>query len=162
MKKEHLIFFILVISTFTIAAQVKFSSTDLTEVRQLADSIALNATSDFVFEKEGQALNSHNHYVVLYSDKENNENKLLVAFWINTVGGNPAMEIEGVSEYRFEHVAGNFIDLYPFWKKFINLDADAETITTSPLKKDEIIVAGERFELKSTSSRWEIRRYDEM
>ena len=159
MKKNLLVVFF-AFSALAINAQVKFISSGLIDVRQLADSIALNAKREFVFEKEGKALNSHNHYVVLYSEKGNDENRMVVAFWIKMVGWNEALEIEGTPEYRFERVSGKFLDLFPFWKRHINPDADAEMITTSNREKDEVKIEGSRFVLKNTGTQWEIRRFD--
>lgn len=158
--KRNLLFAYLTFSVLAINAQVKFISSDLSDVRQLADSIVLSAKRDFVFKKEGKALNSHNHYVVLYTEQGNDENQMLVAFRIKMVGWNEALEIEGTPEYRFERVSGKFLDLFPFWKSHINPEADAEIITTSNRKKDEVLVDGFRFVLKETGTNWEIRRFD--
>lgn len=157
MKKKLLVTFF-AFSAFTINAQVKFISSDLSDVRQLADSIALNAKQDFVFQKEGKALNSANHYIVLYTEKGNDENQMVVAFWIKMVGRNEALEIGGTPEYRFERVSGKFLDLFSFWKCHIN--PDAELITTSNREKDEVEIEGSRFVLKNTGTQWEIRRFD--
>lgn len=160
--KMLLLLLFLAFSTVTISAQVKFISSDLNDIRQLADSIALNAKREFVFQKEGKALNSADHYVVLYKEKDNEENRMMVAFRIRMIGENDALEIEGIPEYRFEQVAGKFLDLFPFWNKYVNPKADAEVITTSRLEKDEVIIDGDRFVLKNANTIWEIRRFDKI
>ena len=100
-----------------------FSSVD--SVKAFSDSLALNAKRKFKFENASMS-NITNAYVVSYYEISNTDSKyyLMVKFGKYNVGENKAMEIEGKPEYIFSFVEGRFLDLFPFWKKYFDPNAD--------------------------------------
>ena len=96
---------------------------DTLVVRKLSDSIAYNAKRQFVFNR---SVKRSGRFYVLYKEKTEKDEKLdiNVVFHINNVGANRALEIAGIPEYRLETIEGSFLDIFPFWKKYIDLNAD--------------------------------------
>ncbi len=135
-------------------AQLHFKTKDLKEVRQLADSIALTAKTPYVFSKEGISKQNSNYYVVVYTNPKDDYDRLGVAFWISHIDRNLDLEIKGTPVYTFDFVRGNFLDLFPFWKRHINKQADAVKITKGK-RKDKAKVQNILYILQDG---WEIRR----
>lgn len=154
--KHFFILLTIFFSTITANAQLHFKTKDLKEVRQLADSIALNAKTPYTFMKEGISKGDSNYYVVLYQNMDDEYDRFGVAFLIEHEGRNIDLEIEGTPIYTFDLVKGNFLDLYPFWRQHINQQADAVKITketrTDKAKVQDIIY------ILQDAGGWEIRR----
>ena len=124
MKRSLFVLFLMM--NIAANAQLSFVTEDLKDVRNLADSVALNAKRKYVYEKEGTPSGEPNYYMIAYSNIDDSNDKMNVVFRINRVGYNPALEIEGTKEYSFHGVSGRFLDLFPFWQKFIDNNADME------------------------------------
>lgn len=157
MKLKHLLAVLLFTVTTVLQAQIKFESYNLNEARQLADSIALNAKYPFVFVEEGIAKANHNQYF-RYVNKENEEERLTVFFNIRMEGRNVDLEIEGTPKYEFNAVYGRFVNLFPFWKKFIDPTADAEKITTGS-RYHNVNKDSRKFTLQRQSDKWGITMF---
>lgn len=52
-----------------------------------------------------------------------------VVFDIYMKGSNEDLEIKGTPQYTFHNVEGKFLDLFPFWQKFIKADAKATDLS---------------------------------
>ncbi len=154
--RKMLVAVCLIVFSLSTVSQIAFKTSDTTMVRQLSDSLALNAKRDFVFVKQGRSVNDKNYYAVVYNDKEDENNRMTVAFRVSMIGANQALEIEGTPEYEFEFVYGKFLDLFPFWKKFIDESANAEQICTGA-KKAEMKINGKTHVMRGTGSGWMIR-----
>lgn len=119
---------------------------DIDFTRKFADSIAKSYREKQVFfdAREGKR---NNVYSIVYlpenvteATKQNIkkdinyaytgycEECLKVHFKTTMVGSNPDLEIEGVKKYMFNMYEGKFLDLFPFWQKYIDPKAVAEQI----------------------------------
>jgi len=115
MKK--LILSIFLLASVYASAQIKFISTNKDDMRALSDSLMSNAKRHYVFKSEK---NSEYAFKYEYVNTVDDSDRLYVLFRIIKKGENKDLEIKGVPEYRFESVSGRFLDLFPFWSKFIN------------------------------------------
>ena len=115
MKK--LILSIFLLASVYASAQIKFISTNKDDMRALSDSLMSNAKRHYVFKSEE---NSEYAFKYEYVNTVDDSDRLYVLFRIIKKGENKDLEIKGVPEYRFESVSGRFLDLFPFWSKFIN------------------------------------------
>ncbi len=154
MKK--LLFIVLVIIAQSVNAQLHFQTKDVKEVRQLADSIALNAKTPYIFSKEGVSKRNSNYYVIIYNNSNDDYDRLGIAFHIEYIDRNLDLDIEGTLVYTFDFVQGNFLDLFPFWQRHINPNADAVKITKGT-QKDQAKTQGLLYILQATGGTWEIR-----
>ncbi len=145
-----------VIIAQSVSAQLHFQTKNVKKVRQLADSIALNAKTPYVFSKEGASKRNSNYYVVIYNNPKDDYDRLGVAFHIKYIGRNIDLGTKGTPVYTFDFVQGNFLDLFPFWKRHINPNADAVKITKGT-QKDKAKTQGLLYILQSTGGTWEIR-----
>lgn len=152
--RQLLTLLVILFIAVTTNAQLHFKTKDLKEVRQLADSIALTAKTPYIFSNEGVSKRDKNYYVVVYTNPKDDYDRLGVAFWINHIGRNLELEIKGTPVYTFDFVRGNFLDLFPFWKRHINKNADAVKITKGK-RKDKAKVQNILYILQDG---WEIRR----
>jgi len=132
------------------------------EVRRLSDNIALNAKRHFKFDTVKISHLDARKYIVSYSDIEDtvSNSKLNVVFEIYMKGANKDLEIIGTPEYCFSSVRGKYLDIFPFWKKFINPKADLQNV--SEKKSDEITISlpsGKRngFRFSDSDDLWKIR-----
>lgn len=154
--KKLLTLLVILLVALTANAQLQFKTEDLKEVRQLADSIALTGKTPYQFSKEGVSKRDKNYYVVLYTNPHDSYDRLGVAFWINHEGRNIDLEIKGTPVYTLDLVRGNFLDLFPFWKRHINTNADAVAITKET-RKDKAQTQNILYILQDAGG-WEIRR----
>jgi len=138
-------------------AQLLFVTNNLNDVRHVSDSIALNAKRSFKYEKETISKNNINYYLVKYTNSMDAEYPMVVIFDIKMVGSNADLEIVGKPEYSFYKVSGKFLDLFPFWVKFMNPNAKA--IEISQKKEDKCTINGETYYIKEDSSEWQIIRF---
>lgn len=154
--KQLLTLLVILFIGVTTNAQLHFKTKDLKEVRQLADSIALTAKTVYKYEKEGISKRDSNYYVILYTNKDDDFDRLGVAFWIDYIGRNIDLEIKGTPVYTLDLVQGKFLDLFPFWKRHINPKADAVKITKDT-RKDKAKTEDILYILQDAGT-WEIRR----
>jgi hypothetical protein len=56
---------------------------------------------------------------------------LTVTFAIDYVGENKDLERQGVKTYRFKHLKGTYLQIFPVWKKYYHPEAELETILTN-------------------------------
>jgi len=107
---------------------LKFTTDNLKEARQLSDSIALNAKRAFKYSSESISIRG-SHYFFNYKNVADTTNVMTILFNVKMVGSNPSLEIKGTPQYQFDSTSGKFLDLFPFWKKFINKNEDDKIIT---------------------------------
>lgn len=154
--KKTLLLLVTTFVIFTTNAQLQFTTKDLKEVRQLADSIALTGKTNYEYVKQGIPRGDSNYYVVLYKNKNDEYDRMGVAFWITYIDRNIDLEIEGTPVYTFDLVRGSFLDLFPFWQRHINTNANAISITKET-SKDKAKVQDILYILQDAGG-WEIRR----
>ena len=152
MKTKMLSLFLVL--TITCSAQtVKFITDNLKDARQTADSIALNAKRTYRFSSEGKIKDSY-IYRFRYVNVSDTTDILPVYFHISMKGANSALEITGTPEYSFHTAFGKFLDLFPFWKKFIQPESDKASASQ---QMNEVTINGKRFYLRESPGReWEI------
>lgn len=142
MIKKNILTFLIIFITITLNAQVKFISNDKEDMRRLSDSIAINSKRNYIFYKE-IPINKYN-YTISYMNATDNNDKLDVKIHIHYVGANADLEIEGTPQYKFERVDGKYLDLFPFWNKFIDKVEDPEALVkkghTYITKDDEVLL----------------------
>ncbi len=159
MKKLTLLLFAICSPLFFYAqAPVKFIFENTNELRQLSDSIAYNAKRKYTYSKQGVSSMDDRYYCVRYVNSVDTTEALAVFFLINEVGSNDALEIKGTTQYVFYGVANSFLDLFPFWKKFI--DPSADELMADMFYQYKAIVNGYRLTLKydNTSYRLTCRK----
>jgi len=113
------------------SAQIKFISTSKDDMRALSDSLVSNAKRHYVFKSEE---NSEYAFKYEYVNAVDDSDRLYIYFHIYMTGENKDLEIKGVPEYRFEYVSGRFLDLFPFWYKFINPGENMEALQAKGVK----------------------------
>lgn len=116
------------LSCTTVCAQLKFVSDNKNDLRILADSIVLNAKRNYQFSTE-QLKDKESFYILRYRDVDNPTNMIPVGIKIYMEGKNVDLEIERKPIYYFSIVQGRFLDLFPFWKKYIDVNADENIIS---------------------------------
>ena len=138
--------------------RLKFRTFNLTDVREISDSIALNASGNFKFVSEGIPAGNLIYYVVNYCNLNDSTNTIEVLFRIDYVGGvNQTFHDPGTAMYLFDKVTGQFIDLFPFWSKFMKNTAIEDKILKAG--KDEANVGGATFDFKIDSQHWTIEKF---
>lgn len=150
MKTTLTLFAILL--SFAINAQVKFITQDLTEVRAIGDSLTANAKRPYIF-KEARTKGKYS-YELYYKNSDDETDNLYIHFKVRYIGASEDLEIEGIPEYQFYYVSGKFLDLYPFWNKFIDSEDSPEEI--SKKKSKYIIVDKTRYLFQKNSEDWNI------
>jgi len=151
MKTKLLSLFLVL--AFTCSAQtVKFITDNLKDVRQTADSIALNAKRTYKFSSEGLVKDTY-IYRLRYVNVTDSTDRMAVFFNMRMKGSNQALELTGTPEYTFNKAFGKFLDLFPFWKRQINQTADQVKVSTD---NDEATLNGKRFYFRPQSEFWEI------
>jgi len=101
------------------------------DARILSDSIAFNSKSKFQFDTAKISNFDKTRYVVSYIDKNDTlePTKLNVVFGMYMKGANKDLEIVGTREYLLSFVHAKYLDIFPFWKKFINPKADLKILS---------------------------------
>ncbi|MBS2100409.1 hypothetical protein [Carboxylicivirga linearis] len=133
----------------------KFITSEKSDIRTISDSIALNAKRIYEYNKEGISDDNINYYIISYKNVKDSLDKINVFFNIKMIGANTALEKKGEPQYTFYGVAGRFLDLYPFWLKYINPESNAEEITLrgkASHKIDDII-----FKLSEDKGIWKLK-----
>ena len=127
--------FTILFLTFTIfvysQTPLKFIVDNTNDVRSLSDSIALRARGTYVFSKQG--VEETNGYEVLYKNKADSTDIMHVRFILRMSGANKDLEISGTPQYIFSNVSGKYLDLFPFWKTFINPSDNIEELSKKGL-----------------------------
>jgi len=152
--KLTLLFLVL---TFIVSAQLPLTTNSLINVRNISDSLAFNAKQAFKFDKQSIGKNDKNFYLLKYTNLTNAESPMVVVFRIKMIGSNPNLQTPGTPEYSFYKVTGTFLDLFPFWVKFMNPGAIA--LNVSQKKEDKAIVNNETYYIKEDGSNWIIIKY---
>ena len=145
MKTKLLSLFLVL--TFTCSAQTfNFVSDNAKDMRTIADSIVSNAKRTYKFSSEMQIKNS---YVtrIRYVNLADTTDKLTVFYSKMMKGANSALEIIGTPEYSFHTAYGKFLDLFPFWKKFIDCKVD---LAKASQEMNEATINDKRFYLKES------------
>jgi hypothetical protein len=136
---------------------LKFRTFNLTDVREISDSIALNANDKFKFVSEGIPVGNRIYYVVNYCNTEDSNNTIEVLFRIDYVGAIQTFEDPGTALYLFDKVNGQFVNLFPFWQKVMKKTAVAVDILK--VGKDETNVGGATFDFNVESDYWAIEKF---
>jgi hypothetical protein len=130
---------------------------NLPDVRQFSDSVALNAKEACKFESEGVWEDNRLFYRVKYANQDDADFPIEVFFRIDYVGGTDDLVNPGTPQYLFNKITGKFIDLFPFWSKFMNTSAiDTEILRK---KKDEAIVRGATYDFNEEKTYWTIEKF---
>ena len=156
--KKNLIFLLLTLS-FICSAQsfLKYITLNLPDVRQFSDSVALNAKEVFKYESEGVWEDNKLFYAIKYKNTNDVDFPILVFYRINYVGGTDDIVNPGTPQYSFYKITGKFIDLFPFWSKFMNSTAKADEILKK--QKDEAIVKGATYDFNVEKNYWRIEKF---
>jgi len=146
-------------SAFICNAQswLKLNTFNLEDVRQISDSIALNAGESFKFRSEGIPEDNRIYYVVSYINKSDISDSIVVMFRINYIGGTDNIANPGTPQYSFTKTTGTFSSLFPFWIKYMKPAAIEETVKEKT--KDEAIVKGATFDFNVELNRWTIVKF---
>ena len=130
---------------------------NLPDVRQFADSVALNAKEAVRFESEGVWEDNRLFYRVKYTNLDDADFPIEVFFRIDLIGGTDDLNNPGTPQYLFNKITGKFIDLFPFWSKFMNTSAIATELLEK--KKDETIVRGATYDFTVEKTYWTIEKF---
>jgi len=152
MKTKFTLLFLVLTFICTAQTSLKFVSGNKGDMRTLADSIVLNAKHTFKYAKEGQIKES-SVYFFKYVNITDTTNVLALYYNIKMKGENVALEVTGTPEYTFYAAKGKFLDLFPFWKRYINRNADIAKISTS---QDDKTINGSQFYLQEDSGQWKL------
>ena len=157
MKTKLILLFMAV--TFFCNAQswLKLNTFNLEDVRQMSDSISLNAGEPFKFVSEGIPEDNRIYYVVTYINKSDVSDSIVVMFRINHVGGTDERTNPGTPQYSFNKAMGTFSSLFPFWVKYMKPTAIEATVKGKT--KDEAIVKGATFDFNVELNRWTIVKF---
>lgn len=122
---------IITLSLFSITlltyAQLKFISNTKEDMRLLGDSIVMSAKRHYIYQSEEEK-EKGSFYIIRYVNTEDQTDILPVGVKVIMKGKNVDLEIEGTPIYSFAITQGKYLDLYPFWKQFIDPQADSESI----------------------------------
>ena len=145
--------FVLLSIILSCNAQLKFTSDNPKDMRTLADSIVSNAKRTYKFSSETPIKDS---YVIRirYVNVADTTDRLNVFYSTAMKGANQALEIVGTPEYKFHSAMGKFLDLFPFWKKFIEPESNAESASQ---QLNDATINGKSFYLQEYSGQWSIR-----
>lgn len=113
----------------------KIQSLDFDEAKEITQYIISEMRKEYrIFDYK--EIDSSLVFLVLDKDIDNetfkknsskyDDNYFYVAFQIFYEGENIPLEIEGKKKYFLSFVEYNYLDLFPYWKKYFNNDADLE------------------------------------
>jgi len=111
---------------------LKVISENQKDMRVLADSIVFYAKRKYKFSKEFMQIDpltnkvDSNTFQIKYVNEKDTTDFFNVLYLKVIRGENRAMEIKGKPFYLFYCAQGNFLDLFPFWNKFIDVKSDIE------------------------------------
>ena len=136
---------------------LKFRTFNLSDLREISDSVALNAAERFKFVNEGVPVDNRLYYVLNYYAVNDSINTIAVFFRIDYMGVNQTFQDPGTAQYLFYKVNGRFADLFPFWSKFMKKNAMKDGILKTG--KDEANVGGATFDFNSVGQHWTIEKF---
>lgn len=157
MKTKLTLFFLSLVFIVSAQSSLKYLTFNLDDVRELADSIALNAKDVFKQVDEGIPIDNKIYYVITYTNTADAGDSIVVMFRINYIGGTGDAVNPGTPQYSFNKATGKFINLFPFWSTFMNPSAVAADILEK--KKDEAIVKGATYDLNDVKIFWKIEKF---
>lgn len=153
MKKT--LFTALIAFTLTCSAQTfKFTSDNTKDMRTIADSIVSNAKRSYKFNSEEHIKDTY-VYRLVYVNVTDSTDRFNVFYTKRMKGANIALEITGTPEYQFHSALGKFLDLFPFWKKFIDKASEPESASQ---QINDASINGKTFYLRDNTNylKWEI------
>lgn len=102
---------------------LNFTFKEINDVRQTTDSIVSNAKRSYKFKSIQKYTDDTTSYVVKYININDSTDNIPVLIRTRIVDGNNDLEIKGTTEYSIKFTQGKFLDLFPFWKRFININS---------------------------------------
>lgn len=144
--KKIIIPILLVVLSLNLTAQVKFVSNNKNDMKTIAETLISSANTAFTYD----TTLTHNQYRynIIYKGVDNTDYRLYLRIQIVYNGENKDLNISGTPEYRFASVSGKFVDLFPFWKSFINPSENPEELTKKSatfIKKDGLTFVFSKF-----------------
>jgi len=109
---------------------LKFITDNTNDIRKLSDSILLNSKRTYKYKSQGYVTKNY-MYAVKYVNYSDTTDIIPIYFQVRIVGSNPDLEKEGTLQYTFYSVTGKYLDLSPFWYKFINPNENTEKLLKS-------------------------------
>jgi len=156
--KTKLILVLLALASICMAQPaLKYITFNAPDVRQFADSVAMNVADEYEFRNQGVSADNRTLYVVNYNNVADSLVKIVVTFRIHLVGGTDDQVNPGSPQYIFEKIAGRFNDIYPFWSKFMHPKAVQSVVLDK--KKDEAIVRGATYDFAEEGAGWSIVKF---
>ena len=126
--KTKLTLFFLSIAFICSAQTLQFAFKNINDVRQTTDSIVSNAKRTFKFQSINRHRDAKTSYIVKYVNVNDSTDVIPVLVNTTIIGENKDLEIKGTTQYIIKFTQGKFLDLFPFWKKFINPTATEDDI----------------------------------
>ncbi len=112
---------------------------NLQELRSKSDSIASIAKRKFYFINTGSKKT-----VMIYRDAPKDSSfHFELYMWFDlggNIGGNKDLEIEGEEYYIFSEMIGTFLDVFPFWKSYIDPMANIDEVANNTNKINSKII----------------------
>lgn len=114
-------------SVVKVPAPEEFFAESTEKCREFTDRFLAMTEYDYEYQ---DALPRKDLYHLVYARTDENGDKshIIVTYRVRNIGGNEALEVKGTDEYHFYMIHGRFLDIFPFWKKYIDPTAAKETI----------------------------------
>ena len=157
MKTKLILLFLAVTFFGNAQSWLKLNTFNLEDVRQISDSIALNAGESFKLVSQNIPEDNRIYYVVTYINKSDASDSIVVMFRINYIGGTDERTNPGTPQYSFTKTTGTFSSLFPFWEKYMKPTAIEATVKAKT--KDETILKGATFDFNVELNRWTIEKF---
>lgn len=152
------IIIVLLVFTCQLNAQILFISDSKEDMKNLSDSLVLYSKRDYTYKKE-HIYNQYT-YSLTYENSQDKEDTIEIFFNVRYINQNIELEIEGIPEYNFSHVKAKFLDLLPFWIRYIKQDEDQEQILSK--KASFIFKSDKRFLFSKQGDLWIISMKDKL
>lgn len=126
-------------------AQDRIMKVDQTTMMNLVDTLILSAQSAYKIESADTTVKAYKNAMIWLASTDGKE--VSVKFW------------KGEDGYYFENIDGPFADLFPFWKKYFDPQADMSKITEAGQSKVIFTKAGDanrRVVFQKSSPGWMI------
>lgn len=111
--------------------QLNFVSPNKKDIYVIVDSLMAHTRYKYIFESEK---NDDYDCVIGYVMKSEIKDRITIWYKVRLKNENKTLEIEGTPEYNLYQIIGRFVDIYPFWCKFINPDENMEDLTAKKVK----------------------------
>jgi len=157
MKTKMILLFLVVAFSCNAQSWFKLNTFNLEDVRQISDSIALNAGEPFKLVSQNIPEDNKIYYVVTYINKSDVSDSIVVMFRINYIGGTDDRINPGTPQYSYTKTTGTFSSLFPFWVKYMKPTAIEATVKEKT--KDETVVKGATFDFNVELNRWTIEKF---